>query len=82
MALVDERALHSMIFQSLVTLESQESGYRLMTEAERDYCLIGHFDAEVRNGGFSQFFTNPYGSTCEKVLVALEKIGASEQLSS
>ncbi|MEM9420816.1 MAG: DUF4375 domain-containing protein [Planctomycetota bacterium] len=48
---------------------------------QRNYIVAYAVDAEVCNGGFSQFFTNPSGAWTPYALTALEAVGASRAAS-
>lgn len=48
---------------------------------QRNYVVAYAVDAEVCNGGFSQFFTNPSGAWTPYASTALEAIGASRAAS-
>lgn len=48
---------------------------------QRNYIVAYAVDAEVCNGGFSQFFTNPSGAWTPYASTALEAIGASRAAS-
>lgn len=73
--------LHSRLFRHLLSKERQLLPDEDLSIFEREYLCIAHFDAEVRNGGLAQFFTNPYGKTYARVLQALRSIGAEAQAS-
>jgi hypothetical protein len=73
------RETHAKIFSSLVKRELNPDEARRLTESEIKYCLLGHFNAEVCNGGLEQFFTNPYGKDYERVILFLQEIGAANQ---
>ncbi len=76
----DYEDLHSRIFRGLVDVELQRRGGRQLNSVEQMYCLVSHFDSEVRNGGLAQFFTNPYGTELKRVMAGLREIGANEVL--
>jgi hypothetical protein len=42
---------------------------------------VCRFDAEVANGGFHQFFTNPTGDDWQEILESLKMIGAAKTVS-
>lgn len=52
------------------------SGYDSLTDAEKVVFCVGQLEAEINNGGFSQFFLNSSGDFTAETLTALEKIGA------
>ncbi len=53
-------------------------GYRKLKAGERLALCLGEFEAEVNNGGFSQFFLNSAGDHAEDTLAALRKVGAKK----
>jgi hypothetical protein len=52
------------------------SGLTSMTEEEKTVFVVWVTDAEVKNGGFHQYFSNPSGDFASEVSPALERIGA------
>lgn len=59
-----------------VRAREADVGYRKLAARERLVLCLGNFEAEVNNGGFSQFFLNSSGDHAADTLKALEKIGA------
>ena len=44
------------------------------------FWLVIDLHAEILNGGVSQYFTNSYGRDYQAAMIALEDVGANEQL--
>ena len=55
----------------------ESRGFARLTEAQRSYYCVFILDAEVRNGGFLQYFSNPYGEHAETARTALGQMGAN-----
>jgi hypothetical protein len=51
-------------------------GYDQLFPEERDYVLVGVFEAEVMNGGLHQFFWNNSGDHVEAISAAFRRLGA------
>lgn len=61
-----------------VVLESLRAhGVDAMTPVQRSYYCVWILDAEVRNGGFLQYFSNSYGENVEVVRAALHAMGST-----
>lgn len=52
-------------------------GFARLNEAQRSYLCVFIIDAEVRNGGFLQYFSNSYGEHVGLARAALTEMGAS-----
>jgi HEAT repeat protein len=57
----------------------KERGWNALTPAEKHVCAIEQLDAEVKNGGFAQYYFNSSGDNWQDALEGLEKIGAEER---
>lgn len=55
---------------------SERGGYSSLREFERTILIIVTLEAEVNNGGFSQFYFNSAGSIANEAPTALDRIGA------
>jgi hypothetical protein len=53
-------------------------GFSRLTEPERTFLCVWNLEAEVNNGGFSQFFANSAGDHASATPSALRTVGASE----
>jgi hypothetical protein len=51
-------------------------GYRRLTRADRLLLLVGELEAEVNNGGFSQYLFNKGSARARRTVEALDAIGA------
>jgi hypothetical protein len=54
-------------------------GWGALTTAEKHICAIEELDAEVRNGGFAQYFFNSYSNHWQDALSGLAAIGATQR---
>jgi hypothetical protein len=54
----------------------ENEGFDGLTPAQRVYFSVFIYDAEVRNGGHSQYFVNPSGKFCQEAITGLETVGA------
>lgn len=48
-----------------------------LTAEERRYYVVRHFEREVNNGGFEQYFYNSAGAHFEEALAGLKLLGAN-----
>jgi hypothetical protein len=55
-------------------------GGKGLTVPQRHYGAVSMLDAEVRNGGFSQYFFNSSGDNWRDALAGLEAMGSKERL--
>jgi hypothetical protein len=55
-------------------------GGKSLTVPQRHYSAVFMLDAEVRNGGFSQYFFNSSGDDWRDTLAGLEVMGSKERL--
>ena len=51
-----------------------EHGWEKLTEPQRNYYCVSLLDAEVNNGGFSQYFFNSYSDRWPQTLTALKEL--------
>lgn len=58
---------------------AREHGIEALTEPQRRYYAVSMYDAEVSNGGHSQYFVNSTGDDWRIALAGLEAIGATER---
>jgi hypothetical protein len=58
----------------------EERGPKALTVPQHHYRAISMLDAEVRNGGFNQYFFNSSGDEWRTALAGLEEIGSKERL--
>jgi hypothetical protein len=56
---------------------NEAHGFAGLTSAQQKYLSVLMLDAEVRNGGFLQYFSNPYAEHVNIALEALIEIGAT-----
>lgn len=61
--------------------KTDRSGFESLSESERAAFCIYPLDAEVKNGGFSQYFYNPSGDFAAETATALQEIGAATAVS-
>ena len=54
-------------------------GMDSLTEPQQYWMVIREYDAQVRNGGHSQYFVNPYGDDWQVALSGLRAIGAESR---
>lgn len=59
----------------------EKVGYDGMTDAEKVFFCIWTLEGDVNNGGFDQYFFNPWSEYSIKTVDAFEKIGASKTAS-
>ena len=55
----------------------EQNGWDALTTAEKHVCAIERLDAEVRNGGFAQYYFNSSGDHWQDTLRGLAAIGAN-----
>jgi HEAT repeat protein len=58
----------------------KERGLAALTAAQRHYNAVLIFDAEVNNGGLSQYFFNSSGDEWKAALAGLEAMGSTQRL--
>lgn len=52
-------------------------GWEKMTKSQKHFSAVKMLEADVNNGGFSQYFFNSYSDHCTDALDGLEAVGAS-----
>lgn len=77
-ALKNADTTHAII--DILQVINEKSNYgdniKKISETEKTIYLVGEIEAEVNNGGFSQYFFNSSGKNANKAVKALENIGA------
>ena len=51
--------------------------FQKLTKPEQVFLCIWELEAEVNNGGFEQYYQNSSGDNADKIVVALQSIGAN-----
>ena len=74
------RQLHRKIAKRLAGLKKELAKEELKDNNAEAYLTVCLFDSEVRNGGFSQYFTNCHGDSYQRVIDFFEKIGATDHV--
>src|SRR6185295_11604327 len=60
-----------------VSAREAKHGFRALSNPERVFLCVWNLEAEVNNGGFSQFFDNSAGDYAAETPGALRTIGAA-----
>jgi HEAT repeat protein len=60
---------------------TKSAGYASLTRPQQLYSAVFMCDAEIRNGGFSQYFVNSSGDQWRDALAGFEAVGFQERLS-
>lgn len=63
------------IRSELSWIDSETARYALLSRSRRIVVLVDTLDAEVRNGGFDQYYSNPSGGGASLLPAALRAIG-------
>jgi len=58
-----------------------QKGWEALPLLQRQYLAARYCDSEVRNGGFHQYFSNPWGGHWREAVEGFRMIGASERAS-
>ena len=74
-----ERDLWSNLV-SRVYVDKESATLKLLNRQEKTYYLVIAFSGEVRNGGFSQFFTNSSGKFYQETIESLSDLNAKKTL--
>jgi HEAT repeat protein len=64
---------------NVVASKIEESGFESLTEPQKHYSAVSIYDAEVNNGGHSQYFWNSSGNNWKLALAGLLAIGSKER---
>jgi hypothetical protein len=76
--LADGDAIDLFKVSEAVWAREAKHGFSGLTEPERTFLCVWNLEAEVNNGGFSQFFANSAGDYASSTPRALRSIGATE----
>ena len=67
-------------FQERIWKKIDTSGFTSLSNPQRHYAAVIAFDAEVNNGGLSQYFFNSSGNEWRNALAGLEAMQSKERL--
>jgi len=67
-------------FQERLYAALEHSGYASLRDHQRYYLAVSHYEGEVNNGGFSQYFFNSSGDEWRDAVAGLEAMGSVERL--
>lgn len=67
-------------FQERIWDVEERRGYESLTAQQRLYSAVFMCDAEIRNGGFAQYFVNSSGDRWQDALAGLKAMGFQERL--
>jgi HEAT repeat protein len=65
--------------RTTVYMALDQVGFDRLSAFQKHYLAVSIYDAEVRNGGHSQYFVNPSGDLWKFALEGLKAIGATER---
>lgn len=76
--LAEGEAIDLFKVSEAVWAREAKHGYAGLSEPERTFLCVWNLEAEVNNGGFSQFFLNSSGDHSMATPAALRQVGAPE----
>lgn len=67
-------------FEERMRKAEEKAGYQSLPKEQRYYTAVFRCDAEIRNGGLAQYFSNSSGDHWKDVIAGLEAMDAAEHL--